>query len=165
MPKTKFQQILFAAITVFLTVNAFVFYNMAIDMGGMSNKVFLAAYSVVWQECIIAFLLETLIVSKLATKLAFKFVDPKIDRPIVITLAITCMHVILMCPSMSFAATIMYNGFTYEFIANWLQKIVFNFPFAFFIQIFFIGPFVRYIFKTLFNDKRKTILKLEECKG
>jgi hypothetical protein len=56
-----------------------------------------------------------------------------------------------MCPSMSFAATVLYDGFTPEFLSNWLRKIVYNFPFAFFSQIFLIGPVVRLIFRGVFR--------------
>jgi hypothetical protein len=52
-----------------------------------------------------------------------------------------------MCPAMSFAATILYDGIGSQFVANWLRKIVFNFPFAFFTQFFFIGPAVRAVFR------------------
>ena len=36
-----------------------------------------------------------------------------------------------------------------EFIPVWLQTVVCNFPMAFFWQIFFCGPLVRKIFRTL----------------
>ncbi|WP_242845162.1 DUF2798 domain-containing protein [Clostridium botulinum] len=54
---------------------------------------------------------------------------------------------------MIFVATILYNGITIEFLAQWMQKIVFNFPFAFFTQIFFIQPFVRFVFSKIFKSQ------------
>ena len=36
-------------------------------------------------------------------------------------------------------------------MANWLKLVCFNFPFAFFGQLFFIQPFVRFSFKQLFR--------------
>ena len=35
-------------------------------------------------------------------------------------------------------------------LADWLKLVCFNFPFAFFTQLFFIQPAVRTIFKALF---------------
>lgn len=35
-------------------------------------------------------------------------------------------------------------------LANWLKLVCLNFPFAFFSQIFFIQPFVRWAFQKLF---------------
>jgi len=153
MPQTKFQKLFFMFLTVLISVNAFVIYNIAISMGSMSNRVFIIARKEIAVEFVIAFLLEVLFAARLAEKLAFRVVNPKEDKPIFIILAITCMTILIMCPAMSFAATIIYNGVNAEFISHWLQKIAYNFPFAFFSQIFFIGPFVRLIFGFLFKDQ------------
>lgn len=151
MPITRFQKTVFAFITVIITVHLFVFYNIAIEMGGMSNQVFKAASHVVPIEFVFAILLEIFIAGPLSEKLAFDVVDPRTEKPYMVTTAIICATVTLMCPMMSFIATIMYNGINASFIANWMQKIVFNFPFAFFTQLFFIQPLVRKIFALLFK--------------
>ncbi|WP_238703672.1 hypothetical protein [Catenibacterium mitsuokai] len=57
----------------------------------------------------VAFFLELLVVDSLAHKLAFCFVQPT-DRPIVITLAISCMIVCIMCPCMSLIATVLFKN-------------------------------------------------------
>jgi hypothetical protein len=44
-------------------------------------------------------------------------------------------------------------------LANWLKLVCFNFPFAYFTQLFFIQPFVRIVFKAIF---RKQIKEREE---
>ena len=63
--------------------------------------------------------------------------------------------VLIMCPLMSFLAAWMYypyyGGFhIFTLLANSLKLICLNFPFAFFSQIFFIQPFVRWAFGKLF---------------
>ncbi|NLD91309.1 MAG: DUF2798 domain-containing protein [Fibrobacter sp.] len=102
-------------------------------------------------EFCFAFVIQYFIVNRLTPKMAFRIVDPKVDKPIVIILTITCMNILLMCPIMSFITTIIYDGFTVNFIADWFQKVVINFPFAFFIQIFAIGPIVRKLFRIVFK--------------
>ena len=156
MPITKFQKLFFMSLTVLISVNAFVIYNVAISMGSMSNQVFLIAIKEVPKEFIIAFFLELFFVSAAAEKLAFKIVNPEQDRPFFIILAITCMTVLIMCPAMSFAATILYDGLNVEFVSHWFQKIVYNFPFAFFSQIFIIGPLVRLVFRLVFRQLNNT---------
>ena len=151
MPRTKSEKLFFMFLTVLISVAAFTTYNIALSMRALSNKVFLLAVREIPVELLIAFLLEALVANKLAERLAFRFVDPAKDRPIVIVLAITAMTICIMCPAMSFAATILYNGFDTEFMANWLQKIFCNFPFAFFTQIFFIGPLTRLVFRSVFR--------------
>lgn len=160
MLTTKFQQVIYALLTVIITLHLFVFYNLAIEMGGMSNQVFIAAREVIAIEFIIAFLLEIFIDGPLSLKLAFGVVNPREDKPYIVTTAIICATVCLMCPMMTFVATIMYNGISIEFLANWMEKIVFNFPLAFFSQLFFIQPFVRFIFGAIF---KKQLEKEGEC--
>lgn len=154
VPTTKLQKIVFAFLTVLISVHLFVFYNLAIEMGGMCNQVFRAARTVLPIEFICAFLLEVLIAGPLADKIAFRAVDPRKAKPYVATTAIICTTVCLMCPMMSFAATVLYDGFSAEFVAQWLQKIVLNFPFAFFSQMFFVQPLVRFLFGALFRKQR-----------
>ena len=70
--------------------------------------------------------------------------------------AIICATVGIMCPAMSFIAAWLYYPYYAGFdvltlLANWLKLVCFNFPFAFFGQLFFIQPFVRFLFKQLFR--------------
>ena len=60
-----------------------------------------------------------------------------------------------MCPAMSFLAAIIYYPYYAGFnmvtlLANWLKLVCYNFPFAFFTQLFFIQPFIRTVFKLIF---------------
>jgi len=158
VPKTPLEKLFFMSLTVLLSVSAFTTYNVALHRGAMSNSVFSLALREIPIEFMFAFFLEAVVAYRLSEKLAFRFVDPAHDKPIVIVLAITTMTICIMCPSMSFVATILYNGFNREFLANWLQKIIFNFPFAFFIEIFFIGPFVRMLFRAIFRNKDKAVV-------
>lgn len=64
-----------------------------------------------------------------------------------------------MCPMMSFVATVLYNGINAEFFANWMQKLVFNFPFAFFVELFFVQPIVRTVFRLIFKNKESNLTK------
>jgi hypothetical protein len=155
MPTTKFQKVVFAFLSVIITVHLFVFYNLAIEMGGMSNQVFIASRKVVAIEFVFAFLLQIFVAGPLSLKLAFSLVNPREEKPYVITTAIICATVSLMCPMMSLVATILYNGITVEFLAQWMQKLVFNFPFAFFSQLFFIQPLVRFLFGVIFKKHLK----------
>ena len=101
MPQTKFQDVVYTIIMVCIMVYAMVCYNVAIDMGGLSNEVFLIALHELPIMGTIGFILEFFIIGNLAKKLAFRFVDPAKDRPIVMILSISAMIVCLMCPVMS----------------------------------------------------------------
>ena len=42
----------------------------------------------------------------------------------------------------------------FTLLANWLELVCYNFPFAFFTQLFFIQPLIRTVFKALFAKKK-----------
>ena len=118
----------------------------------MTNEVFLLAFHeliIMWP---VAFILEFFVVEKLSQFLAFRIVKPD-DRPIFIILVISSMIICLMCPMMSFVATLLFKDPGKEVIAIWLQTTIMNFPMAFFLQIFIAGPFVRLIFRTIFKKQ------------
>ena len=79
MPKTKFQNVVFTLMMSFLMVYAMICYNISMNIGGMTNQVFLMAFHemmIMWPA---AFILEFFLVDHLAHKLAFCMVTPQ-DR-------------------------------------------------------------------------------------
>ena len=177
MPRNQFQRMIFALITVIITVHAYVFYSLyvvngSILMGVTGASSVLAAISaqggvymfgsmcpiwaVVLVEFAFAYSIELLVGSPCSFKLASKLFDPAKTHPVIFESAIISATVGLMCPIMSFIAAWLYfpyySGFNLAtLLANWLKLVCFNFPFAFFTQLFFIQPFVRMLFKRLFR--------------
>ena len=105
----------------------------------MSNEVFLAAFHELVIMGPIAFILDFFIVSKLAFACANRMVDMRSCHPFSMILAISVASIAFMCPLMS--------------LAVWLQTTVFNFPMAFFLQLIYAGPVVRFIFRCIFPEK------------
>ena len=153
MPKTKFHDFIFTIIMVTFMVYTMVCYNVAVNMGGLTNQTFVVALGELPIMVAIAFIFEFFLIGKLAQKLAFKFVNPKKDKPIFVTLAISTMTVCLMCPIMSFFGSVLFgfDGMS-NIISRWLQISVLNFPMALCSQLFYIGPCVRFIFKKIFRN-------------
>ena len=69
-----------------------------------------------------------------------------------ISLAISVASVAFMCPLMSLAATILFKNAGSQFVAVWLQTTAMNFPMAFFWQLIYAGPIVRFIFRHIFRE-------------
>ena len=152
MPKTKFQDFIFTIIMVIVMVYAMVCYNISINIGGMSNKVFIMALGELPIMAAIAFLLEFLLIGHITKKIAFNMVNPKETKPILMIIIISSLTVCFMCPLMSFFATVLFNYSGIEnLLANWLEITVKNFPMALCWQIFYAGPFVRFIFRKIFR--------------
>ena len=181
MPKNQFQRMMFALLTVIITVHAYVFYSLYVVNGSTLMAVtgaesvlaairqqggvymlgqFLPIWAVVLVEFVLAYLLENVMGSPLSFKLASRVFDPQTTHPVLFESAIICATVGLMCPAMSLLASILYYpyyaGFDiFTLLANWLKLVCFNFPFAFFTQMFFIQPLVRKVFKTIFVREGK----------
>lgn len=176
MPQNQFQRMCFAFMTVVVTVHAYVFYSLYVINGSffasiegatgvldgirlnggvmMFGRTF-PIWAVVLLEFVLAFSLEMLVGSPCSFKLACKVFNPKKTNPVLFETAIICATVGLMCPIMSFLAAIIYYpyyaGFNvFTFLANWMKLVCFNFPFAFFTQLFFIQPLIRTVFKFIF---------------
>ncbi|MCD8088096.1 MAG: hypothetical protein LUE22_05875 [Oscillospiraceae bacterium] len=120
----------------------------------------LPIWAVILVEFCFAYALECLMGSPCSFKLAAKCFDPKTTHPVIFESAIICATVGMMCPAMSFLAACFYYPYYSGFhlltlLANWLKLVCFNFPFAFFTQLFFIQPLVRTIFKLLFRKDIK----------
>lgn len=150
MPKNKFQEVIFTIMMVFVMVYALICYNIALNTGGLSNGVFPAAFHELILMGPIAFVLDFFVVAGLAKKLSFRIVNLEKDNPFLLILSISAISVAFMCPLMSFAATLLFKAPGGQIISVWLQTTVFNFPMAFFWQIFYAGPLVRFIFGKMF---------------
>ena len=155
LPQNKLQDVFFTAFMAFVMVYAMICYNISLSIGGLQNFVFLAAFKEILIMWPIAVALELLFVGRLAQKLAFRFVTPGKDPMILTILAISSMSVCIMCPLMSFAATILFKEAGIEAVAVWLQTTALNFPMALCWQIFFAGPLVRNVFGAIITRLHK----------
>ena len=182
MPQNKFQKLMFALITVIITVHAYVFFSLYVINGSTLMEVngetsvisainkqggvmmcgqMLPIWAIILVEFCLAYSLEIFVGQPLSFKLASKVFDVKTTHPVLFETAIICATVGIMCPAMSFIAAFLYYpyymGFNiFTLLANWLKLICFNFPFAYFSQLFFIQPTVRTIFKAIFVRNKKT---------
>ena len=173
MPRNQFQRMIFALITVVITVHAYVFYSLYVVNGNILMSVtgassvlgairaqggvymfgrMLPIWAVILIEFCFAYTLENIAGSPASFKLASKVFDMRTTSPVLFETAIICATVGIMCPAMSFIASFLYYpyyaGFNlWTLLANWLKLVCFNFPFAFFTQLFFIQPLVRTVFK------------------
>ena len=151
MPKNKFQDVVFTIIMATFMVYGMVVYNVALNTGGVTNQTFLIALHELPIMVPIAFVLEFFVVSKLAAALAFTVVKPD-DRPQIITYAISICICCIMCPIMSLVATLLFKE--NKSFGTWIQTWAMNFPMALLYQLFYCGPLVRLIFKTIFRLKK-----------
>ena len=167
---------IFAFLTVVITVHAYVFYSLYVvngsllmDLTGAGSVLgavraqggvymfgrMLPIWAVILIEFCFAYTLENVLGSPLSFRLARKVFNPAETHPVLFETAIICATVGIMCPSMSLLAALFYYPYYSGFhlltlLANWLKLVCFNLPFAYFTQLFFIQPTVRTLFRLLF---------------
>ncbi|MCD7812080.1 MAG: hypothetical protein LUG91_09585 [Ruminococcus sp.] len=181
MPRNQFQRCIFALLTVIITVHGYVFYSLYVingstlmELTGESRVIaainaqggvlmlnhMVPIWAIVLVEFCFAYCLEVFLGSPASFRLASKVFDVRTTHPVIFETAIICATVGIMCPVMSFIAAWLYypyyEGFSiFTLLANWLKLVCYNFPFAFFSQLFFIQPFVRKVFGILFRKQIK----------
>ena len=169
----------FAFLTVLVTVYGYVFYSLYVVNGSLLMQItgadsvihalnaqggvymfgrMMPIWAIVLIEFIFAYVLECIMGSPCSFKLACKNFELGKTHPVIFESAIICATVGIMCPAMSFLAAWFYypyySGFNiFTLLANWLKLVCFNFPFAFFSQLFFIQPLIRTVFKFLFRKQ------------
>ena len=129
MPQNLFERMMFALITVVITVHAFVFYNLYVVSGSAlmtaagTGRVleairalggvymfghWLPVWAVILVEFACAYTLENLMGSPMSFRLASRCFDPRKTHPVLFEAAIISATVGLLCPVMSFLAAWMY---------------------------------------------------------
>ena len=174
--QNQIQHLVYALITVAITVPAFVFYSLYVIEGDTLMKAtgttsvlqaidrqggvymfgsHLPLWLVVAVELVCAYVLAVFMGSPLAFRLASRKFDPRRNHPMIFESAIITSTVCLMCPSMSLLADVLYYPYNEGFdvitlLCRWFRLVCYNLPFAYFSQMFFIQPFVRFAIRRLF---------------
>ena len=150
MPKTKFQSVIFTAITAWIMVYIMTLYNTVLASGVFTNETFLIVLKAMWIEFIIIGLCAFFISSHVAKFFAFRVVQPG-DRQIFIIFAIQIFTVVTQVALASILGVYHGYGFTSQFIPNYLMTYCKNFIMALPVQLFIAGPIARWIFRHLFK--------------
>ena len=147
MSQTKKQEIVYTVMMVCVMVYGMVCYNIALDVGGMQNFIFAAALSELPIMGVIGFLLDTFLVGPTAMRIATGWFTPGEDKQVFLVAAISCLSAWMMCPLMSFFATLLFkDSHNANFFAMWVQTTAMNYPTAFLWQLCGAGPLVRFVF-------------------
>lgn len=165
MGKTRGEKIVFGILMSVTMAIGMEVYNVAIKMGyntmpgglsNMVNQVFpdaLVEASTMW---IFVFLFSNLWGNRLGHALASKIIRPEQDNPFFITLMISSCTVLVMCPTMSMVAAILFNVIlagnpVSQLPAIWVGTVIKNFPMALLWNLFAAGPFSRLVHGKIFR--------------
>lgn len=169
MPKTKGQGIVFGIIMSVTMAYGMEVYNVAVKQGynlmaggfsNMTNGVFFDALIEAAYMWIFVFIFSNLWGNRIGHSLANRIVRPETDNPFFITLMISCCTVLIMCPTMSMVAAILFNVIlagapVTQLPAIWVGTVLKNFPMALIWNLFAAGPLTRLLFRLIFKPEQK----------
>jgi magnesium-transporting ATPase (P-type) len=152
MPQTKTQGAVFGLLMSYFMALGMEVANVAHKLGAMSNAVFLPALKETAFMGAIVFVVSMLYGSRAGQHIAHKFVRQGRDNPLLVTLAVSGCTVMVMCPSMSLIATVLFKepGF-----GTWVHTWGCNMPMALCWQMLYCGPLARAIFRLVFRRGEK----------
>jgi len=162
MPRTKTQGIIFGVLMSFFMAYGMEVYNISIRMGynlteglGYSSiqySVFIEALKEATFMSIIVFIVSNLIGNKVGAMVMNKYCDVKKDNPYFCRIMRQAGTILIMCPLMSLIASIIFQIImggqsVIQLPAIWIGTVMKNLPMAFFWNMFFVAPFVHFIFE------------------
>lgn len=164
MPKTKFQSVIFTSLMVFFMVYCMTVYTISLKFGELNYQAFVLAIKEMWLEYIVVYSLIFFIITNTAKKLAFRIINPMKSPAIITIVIIQCFTVCQIVPAITLFATLVHNGITSNWFCQWIQLAVICFPMALCIQIFFIGPLVRFLFRLIFKKTLDNATAAATCR-
>ena len=168
MPKNKTQGIIFGIIMSYAMAYGMEVYNVAIKEGvdlaaggfsNMTNIVFRDALIEALYMGVFVFIFSNLWGNRIGAVFAAKHCDPEKDNPYICQLLRQAGTVAIMCPTMSLAASILFNVILAgaplaQLPAIWIGTLLKNFPMAFFWNMFTAAPFTHWLFGKIYPDRR-----------
>ncbi len=163
MPKTRTEKFIMGILMTITMTYGMETFNVANQLGygtmpgsyaNMTNSVFLEAITDAPYMYLLVFLFSNLWGNRLGQGLARKIIRPQQDSPFFILLMISSCTVLIMCPTMSAAASIIFNVILggapiTQFPAIWIGTIIRNYPVALLWNLFAAGPISRFLFRKI----------------
>ncbi|MDD6567057.1 MAG: DUF2798 domain-containing protein [Parafannyhessea umbonata] len=157
MPQSRTQKLVFTIMMVLVMVYGMICYNISLEVGGLSNFVFVAGLPELAFMGPVALVLDLFVVSPIVGRRAAKLVGPNPKTPFAMVAAISALSVQMMCPLMSLVATLaIKRPAAPDIVSTWIQTAILNLPMALLWQFFVAGPAVRGAFGALFRPRAVT---------
>ena len=150
--RTRFQEFVFSLMMSFVMAYAMEFYNHTLMVGGrIDYHLFGQVFKEVWWLTIIVYVIQTFWGIPMAKRMCRSVFNPAEEKPYVVTFAMGISTVLVMCPTMSLVACLLFKQAWGNFLPVYLVTVGINFPMAFFWQNFVAGPLVRKVYRLMFE--------------
>ena len=165
MPKNKAQGVIFGILMSITMAYGMEVYNVAWKMGvptmpggfsNMTNDVFPSALVEASYMWLFVFLFSNLWGTRGGAALAARLTDSKRDSTFIRGTIRSCCTVLIMCPTMSLVASVLFNVIlagmpVAQLPAIWVGTLIKNFPMALLWNLFAAGPTSRLVFAKCFS--------------
>lgn len=121
-------------------------YNTCLRAKNISISSFFFPFQEFLLLVVIVIILQNLIGGPIAELLAIN-IQRSENQKMYINFTKPLCTVLIMCPLMSFVATLLFKDYYGHLVLTWTNTIKYNIPMAIVWQIIFVGPFLRGIFK------------------
>lgn len=157
MPKNKIQRVIFGILMSITMAYGMEVYNVAWKLGiptmpggfsNMTNDVFAGALIEASYMWIFVFVFSNLWGTRGGASLAKRLIDPERDSAFVQGTIRSCCTVLIMCPTMSLVASILFN---IVLAGIWAGTLIKNFPMALLWNLFAAAPISRLVFGAFFS--------------
>ena len=168
MSKNRFQGFIFGVIMSYAMALGMEVYNIAVreevnlasgGFSNMTNAVFAEALKEASYMGLLVVLFSNLWGNRIGAAIGARHCSPETDNPYICRLFRQAGTVAVMCPTMSLAASVLFNiipgsASLVQLPAVWAGTLLKNFPMAFFWNMFAAAPFTHWvcgkIFRTVF---------------
>lgn len=165
MPKNRKQGVIFGILMSYSMAIGMEIYNMAIKLGipQLQSGFSAMTYTVLWEALkeaaymgVLVFVFSNLWGNRLGARFAARVCDPARDNPYFCRLMRQAGTVAVICPTMSLAASVLFNVImagmpVWQLPAIWIGTVLKNFPMAFFWNMFAAAPFTNWAFRRMFG--------------
>ena len=158
--KTKLQGLVFGVLMSVTMAYGMEVYNVALKSGGLSamtNRVFWEALLEAAYMWIFVFVFSNLWGNRLGARLASRLIREE-DSPFYQVLIRSGCTVLVMCPTMSAVAAVLFSvllagGSWSQLPAYWVGTVLKNFPMALLWNLFAAGPVTRALHRRIFRPR------------
>ena len=158
MPKTTKEKAVFGIIMSVTMAYGMELYNLTLNARGFSVWLLVGALKELSFMWIFVFITSNLWGNKFGGILASKFLSDDSDRRVQILVRSLCT-VVIMCPTMSLIASVLFqlilaHQSIYDLPLIWMRTVLRNIPMAAAWNLIVAGPATRGIFSALFRKKQ-----------
>ena len=164
LPQSKGEGVLFGIIICFLTALFMSIFNSCISQGAITGDIVLHALMFFPLFMVIAFLVQNLIVGKIANILTTKFVKNSDSFNSRILFA-TLFNVIFMSLIMTFIGIVVMTGFSSSLLSNFLTVWPRNFCVVLWFELLIAQPLGRAVMKLIHTKKVPQKVKVDKIQN